>query len=98
MTTRVERTGLRIASELADFIESEALPGTGVGAETFWQGLSDLVHDFGPRNRELLGVREALQKQIDDWHIRHRNHPHDHEAYKAFLEEIGYLLPEVDDF
>ncbi len=98
MTTRVERAGLQIASELADFIETEALPGTGVTAETFWTGFSELVHDFGPRNSELLEAREALQTQIDDWHIRHRDRPHDHEAYAAFLEEIGYLLPEGDDF
>jgi len=98
MTTRVERAGLQIASELADFIETEALKGTGVTAETFWTGFSELVHDFGPRNSELLEAREALQTQIDDWHIRHRDRPHDHEAYAAFLEEIGYLLPEGDDF
>jgi len=98
MTTRVERAGLQIASELADFIETEALKGTGVTAETLWTGFSELVHDFGPRNSELLEAREALQTQIDDWHIRHRDRPHDHEAYAAFLEEIGYLLPEGDDF
>ena len=98
MTTRVERAGLQIASELADFIETEALKGTGVTAETLWTGFSELVHDFGPRNSELLEAREALQTRIDDWHIRHRDRPHDHEAYAAFLEEIGYLLPEGDDF
>ncbi len=98
MTSRVERTGLQIAPELVDFIETEALPGTGVRAETFWTGLSELAHDFGPRNRDLLAVREDLQAKIDAWHVENRNQPHDHEAYKAFLEEIGYLLPEGDDF
>ena len=98
MTSFTEKNGLKIAPELADFIETEALPGTGVSSETFWAALSALAHEFGPRNKALLEKREALQGQIDQWHIRHRNQPHDHEAYKAFLEEIGYLLPEGDDF
>ncbi|MEQ9038015.1 MAG: malate synthase G [Silicimonas sp.] len=98
MTNFTERSGLKIAPELAGFIENEALPGTGIAAETFWNALSVLAHDFGPRNRVFLERREELQTLIDDWHIRHRNQPHDHEAYKAFLEEIGYLLPEGEDF
>ena len=98
MTSFTEKNGLKIAPELADFIEAEALPGTGVSAETFWAALSDLAHEFGPRNKALLEKRETLQSQIDQWHIRHRNQPHDHDAYKAFLAEIGYLLPEGDAF
>ena len=98
MTNFTERSGLKIAPELAGFIENEALPGTGIAAETFWDALSALAHDFGPRNRVFLERREELQTLIDDWHIRHRNQPHDHEAYKAFLEEICYLLPEGEDF
>ncbi|MXQ06654.1 malate synthase G [Alphaproteobacteria bacterium GH1-50] len=93
-----EKEGLRVAPVLADFIETEALPGTGVSAADFWAALSGLAHDFGPRNRALLEKRETLQKAIDEWHIRHRNQPHDHEAYKAFLYEIGYLVPEGDAF
>ncbi|MDU8912576.1 malate synthase G [Aestuariicoccus sp. MJ-SS9] len=98
MANRVERHGLQIDRILFDFIESRALPGTGVDADVFWKGLSDLAHDFGPRNRALLETRETIQRQIDEWHIKRRNQPHDHEAYKAFLTEIGYLLPEGDDF
>ena len=98
MSTRIERHGLQIDQILHDFIETQALPGTGVEADGFWAALSKLAHEFGPRNAELLQTRDDLQKQIDDWHIRHRNQPHDHEAYKAFLTEIGYLLPEGDDF
>ncbi len=93
MTTRVERNGLRIAPEFADFIETEALPGTGVSSDAFWSGIAGLVRDFGPRNRELLAIREDLQRKIDAWHVERRNRPHDHQAYKAFLEEIGYLRP-----
>ncbi len=98
MTTRITRCELQIDEILCSFIEDKALPGTDVSAETFWQGLSDLIHDFGPKNRALLEKRAELQLQIDGWHIKRRNQPHDHEAYKAFLSEIGYLLPEGDDF
>src|SRR6056297_833418 len=98
MTTRIERNGLQIDQMLFDFIEGQALPGTGVEADAFWSALSTLAHDFGPKNAELLKTRETIQQKIDDWHIRHRNQPHDHEAYKVFLSEIGYLLPEGDDF
>jgi malate synthase len=98
MTERVARAGLQIARELADFVEVEALPGTGVTAETLWSGFGALVAEYGPRNRALLARRDELQAEIDAWHVRHRNAPHDHEAYKRFLEEIGYLLPEAAPF
>ncbi len=94
----LERGDLRVAPELASFVEEEALPGTGVDPTAFWAGLSTLAHDFGPRNAELLSRREELQASIDAWHVKRQNQPHDHEAYKAFLAEIGYLLPEGDDF
>ncbi|MEM9474747.1 MAG: malate synthase G [Pseudomonadota bacterium] len=98
MTSPTEIAGLRVAPELVAFIEDEALPGTGVTPESFWAGLGALMADLGPKNRALLEKRDAIQTQIDDWHLRHRNQPHDHDAYKAFLQEIGYLLPEGDDF
>jgi len=95
---RDTRHALQIDPELTRFIEDEALPGTGVEADTFWAGLSQIVHDLGPVNRALLAKRAELQAQIDAWHIAHRSGPHDASAYKAFLEEIGYLLPEGGDF
>jgi malate synthase len=95
---RVDRSNLQVAPELASFVEEEALPGTGIDAENFWAGFSALSHAFGPRNAALLRRREALQAEIDAWHVKRRTQPHDHEAYKAFLAEIGYLLPEGDDF
>ncbi len=95
---RVTRAGLGVASQLAAFIEHEALPGTGIDPQVFWQGMAGLVQDFGPRNRDLLHKRELLQERIDAWHVEHRDKPHDHAAYRAFLEEIGYLLPEGPDF
>ena len=95
---RVERHGLRVAQELADFIEDRALPGTGMDAERFWAGLVGIVRDLTPKNRALLARRDDLQARIDAWHLSHRGQPHDHEAYKTFLGEIGYLLPEGPAF
>ena len=98
VSERVDRNGLRVAKELATFLEEEALPGTGVDLGRYWTGFSALVHDFGPRNAALLQKREDLQAKINAWHIARRGQPHDREAYKAFLEEIGYLTPEGDHF
>ncbi|KUF09018.1 malate synthase G [Pseudoponticoccus marisrubri] len=98
MTARVDRDGLQVDRILASFIEEKALPGSGVTAEAFWSALSRLAHEFGPRNAALLETRAEIQRRIDDWHKAHANQPHDHAAYKAFLEEIGYLRPEGGDF
>ncbi len=90
----LSRAGLQVAGELAAFVEAEALPGTGIAPDRFWAGLAALLRDLTPNNRALLAEREALQARIDAWHLARRDQPHDHDAYKAFLEEIGYLLPE----
>ena len=96
--TRVEISGLKVAKELYDFIESEALPGTDVASAQFWDGLGALINELGPKNRALLERREELQGQIDEWHKTRRGRPMDFQEYKKFLAEIGYLLPEVPDF
>ena len=93
-----ETAGLQIDTGLKHFVETEILPGLDVTADRLWSGLSALVHDFGPQNRTLLDKRDLIQSQIDDWHKSHRDVPHDRAAYKAFLEEIGYLVPEGPDF
>ncbi|MGY6534977.1 MAG: malate synthase G [Pararhodobacter sp.] len=98
MIQRVERNGLQVAAQMADFIEGAALPGTGVAADDFWPALSALIHDLGPRNRALLEKRAALQQAIDAWHIARRGQPHDPTAYEAFLRDIGYLVPDGPDF
>ena len=98
MTDRIEKFGLQVARPLHDFIEAEALPATGVASDTFWRGLSDLVHEFGPQNRALLARRDDLQARIDAWHRARRDQPVDAAAYRAFLQEIGYLVPEGPDF
>ena len=98
MPERVDRDGLQVAAELAEFLETRALPGTGVAPAAFWTGLSDLLHGFGPENRALLETRAEIQRRIDDWHKARRNQPHDHTAYRAFLSEIGYLKPDGPAF
>lgn len=86
---------LAISTELYDFIENEALVGTGINSDTYWKNFEKVVLDLTPKNKALLQKREDLQQQIDQWH---RNHPFELNAYKTFLTEIGYLLPEVEDF
>ncbi|SEM52530.1 malate synthase [Loktanella fryxellensis] len=98
MTDRTDKAGLQVSRVLADFIDDQALPGTGIAPDAFWAGFADMVNMLGPRNRDLLAYREELQRQIDDWHTLHRGKPFEAAAYRAFLNEIGYLVPEGDDF
>ena len=98
MTERVEVGGLQVAKVLYDFVNNEAIPGTGVDAGVFWNGASSAIHDLAPKNRALLAKRDDLQAQIDAWHQARAGQAHDPVAYKAFLQEIGYLLPEAEDF
>ncbi len=98
MTERVEVGGLKIARQLHDLIEQEATAGTGVTPQAFWQSLEAILADLAPRNRELLERREAIQEKIDNWHRERKGQPHDAAAYRKFLEDIGYLLPEGEDF
>ena len=98
MTQRVKVGDLDVAKVLYDFINERALPGTDVSQEQFWSKLDAIVHDLAPRNRELIVKRENIQAQIDAWHKANRANGFDFAAYKAFLQEIGYLLPEGEDF
>lgn len=98
MSSRETRYGLQVASELADFIENRALPGTGVASDDFWGGLARMLAELGPRNRELLAKREHIQSQIDAWHLERKNQAHDAEAYQAFLRDIDYLVEEGENF
>jgi malate synthase len=95
---RIEIGGLSVVAALHDFVGEEVLPGTGVSSEAFWSGFGALVHDLAPRNHVLLQRRDALQTEIDAWHSRHPGRPSDPAAYRAFLESIGYLLPDPAPF
>jgi malate synthase len=97
MTQRVQVGGLSVAAVLHDFVESEALPGTGLAPEAFWAGAEAIFADLAPRNRELLARRDELQTLIDDFHRATPGQP-ESTAYKNFLTDIGYLVPEPADF
>ena len=98
MTDRVSVGNLRIARVLYDFVNNEALPGTDIDPDSFWAGVDKVVADLTPQNQDLLNRRDELQAQIDKWHRQRVIGPFEPEAYRQFLTEIGYLLPEPDDF
>lgn len=97
MNNRVDCAGLQVDERLHALLEQEIIPGTGIDTAEFWQGLADLLSDFMPRNAELLQVRESLQTQLDAWHRQQAGKAIEPAAYRAFLEEIGYLLPQPRD-
>src|SRR5690606_4654173 len=87
----------RIAPELHAFVADEALPGTGIDADAFWTGFSAIARELAPKNRALLAKRDEIQTRLDAWH-RANGAPADMDAYKAFLKEVGYLVPEGPAF
>ncbi|MDA7963119.1 MAG: malate synthase G, partial [Ruegeria sp.] len=98
MSSREIRDGLQVDQVLVDFIEGQALPGTGVAAEIFWAGLARMVAELGPENRALLAARADIQSRIDGWHLARKGQDVDAKAYQDFLREIGYLVEEGEDF
>jgi malate synthase len=98
MTERVSVGNLRVAQVLHDFITNEALPGTGVDPDSFWSGVDKVVADLSPQNSDLLARRDDLQAQIDKWHRQRIIGGIDAGEYQQFLADIGYLLPEPEDF
>jgi malate synthase len=98
MTAMLDKAGLEVAAPLAQFIESRALPGTGIAPEAFWRGMAAVYAEFAPRNRALLTKRDELQAQIDGWHRARRGQPLVQSEYQAFLRGIGYLVPEPAPF
>ncbi|MFC4594374.1 malate synthase G [Sphingobium tyrosinilyticum] len=98
MPDLIEKSGLKVAAELAGFIDEKVLPGTGIEADDFWRGVAGIFERFGPRNAALLAKRDAMQDQIDKWHEAHAGQAVDGTAYRAFLTEIGYLAPEPAPF
>ncbi|MBD9514471.1 malate synthase G [Pseudomonas sp. PDM22] len=98
MTERVQVGGLQVAKVLFDFVNNEAIPGTGIESGKFWAGVETVINDLAPKNKALLAKRDDIQAKVDGWHQARAGKPHDAVAYKAFLQEIGYLLPEPADF
>ncbi|MFM0336658.1 malate synthase G [Paraburkholderia fungorum] len=93
MTQMNPRGGLQVAANLDQFVETEALPGTGIDSAAFWSGFDALVHELAPKNRALLAERDRLQTELDTWHRAHPGPVRDLRAYRAFLESIGYIVP-----
>ena len=98
MKNRVAVGKLSVDAELHALVKGEIAPGTGVDAEAVWHALGEIASDLAPQNRRLLEKRDALQAEIDAWHIARKGQPIDRGAYRAFLQDIGYLLPEGDHF
>jgi malate synthase len=98
VTKTVREADLDIDLQLHEFVNREAIPGTGVEPSAFWRGFSALVRRLTPRNRALLERRDALQAQIDAWPQRHPGALFDPNSYRAFLTEIGYLMPAREPF
>ncbi len=95
---RVTANGLQVDKALYDFINEDALPGTGVSKTALWKGFAAIVNDLAPRNRELLEKRDDLQAKIDQWYLDNPGKYSDIRAYKTFLKKIGYLVPEGKSF
>ena len=93
MTQMNTRGGLQVAANLDQFVETEALPGTGIDSAAFWSGFDALVHELAPKNRALLAERDRLQSELDNWHRANPGPIRDLRAYRAFLEGIGYIVP-----
>ena len=89
---------LKISDELLSFVNKELLKDLDISSEKFWEGFDNAVHDLAPKNKELIQIRENLQKKIDDWHINNKGNEIEIEQYKKFLKEIGYLKEEGPDF
>ena len=94
----IAKGSLSVSIKLDEFLTSEVLPDLNITSDHFWQSLEAIVQEFGPRNRELLDLRETLQQKIDDWHLSHKGQTHDFESYKSFLKEIGYLTEDKGEF
>ena len=94
----IAKGSLSVSIKLDEFLTSEVLPDLNITSDHFWQSLEAIVQEFGPRNRELLGLRETIQQKIDDWHLSNKGQTHDFESYKSFLQEIGYLTEDKGEF
>jgi len=98
MTNRIEKSGLQVATVLHDLVANEITPGTGIEADAVWASLARILDELAGKNRALLKKRDDLQSEIDAWHLARKGQSIDASEYRQFLEDIGYLLPEGDEF
>lgn len=98
MTERISIAGLKVAKPLYELVKNDIAPGTGIMPDEAWHGFAELLDSLTSRNRTLLERRDELQARIDAWHLEHKNKPLDPSAYKQYLYDIGYILPEADNF
>ena len=94
----INKGSLSVSTDLEAFLKSEVLPGLDLSEDHFWASLENIIHEFSPRNKELLDIRESMQGQIDAWHLANPGGEKNLDVYKDFLKDIGYLLPEGEDF
>jgi malate synthase len=94
----IQDSNLEVSEPLHELIVNEVLPDLGMEAATFWAHLEDVISEMTPKNNILLLRRYQLQAEINTWHQARCDAPHDHSQYKKFLQDIGYVLPEGDDF
>ena len=94
----IKINNLQVSEKLSNFVNDELLKNTNVSSENFWLGLEKTLDDLAPKNKQLIKLREDLQKKIDDWHIKNKGKEFNLDEYKKFLLEIGYLKNEGPDF
>ena len=97
-SARIKYGNLYVSKTLDRFLHEELAPGINIQPSLFWKSLESILNTFGPKNAELLAIREDLQEKIDNWHIERKGQPHSKIEYKEFLQDIGYLLEEGDNF
>ena len=94
----IKKRSLSVSTDLEAFLKSEVLPGLDLSEDHFWNSLENIINEFSPRNKKLLDIRESMQGQIDAWHLANPGGEKNLDVYKDFLKDIGYLLPEGEDF
>ena len=94
----IKKGSLSVSTDLEVFLRSEVLPGLDLTEDHFWTSLENIINEFSPRNKKLLEIRESMQEQIDAWHLANPGQEKNLDIYKDFLKDIGYLLPEGEDF
>ena len=96
MSQTITQGRLRIDANFKRFVDEEVLPGTGLDAAAFWRNFDEIVHDLAPENRQLLAERDRIQAALDEWHRSNPGPVKDKAAYKSFLRELSYLVPQPD--